>query len=59
MSSLVYARDFELDRLMHECEQAMSASASANQKTLPESGQHLSRLNERIRVRSLYVNSFF
>ncbi|VDN20193.1 unnamed protein product [Gongylonema pulchrum] len=49
MLSLIRARDFELDRMYRECEQAVSASASDNGQALPQSGQHLSRLNERIR----------
>ncbi|VDN06174.1 unnamed protein product [Thelazia callipaeda] len=49
MSSLVSARDFELDRMYQKCEQAVCASTEHNDQNLPESGQHLSYLNEQIR----------
>ncbi|VIO97674.1 Uncharacterized protein BM_BM2950 [Brugia malayi] len=49
MSSLIRARDFELDRMYRKCEQAVNASVTKDDRMLPESGQHLSRLNEQIR----------
>uniref|UniRef100_A0A915PVJ0 Uncharacterized protein n=1 Tax=Setaria digitata TaxID=48799 RepID=A0A915PVJ0_9BILA len=49
MSSLIRARDFELDRMCRKCEQAVSASVSIDDRAIPESGQRLSRLNEQIR----------
>uniref|UniRef100_A0A0R3RXJ1 Macro domain-containing protein n=1 Tax=Elaeophora elaphi TaxID=1147741 RepID=A0A0R3RXJ1_9BILA len=49
MSSLIRARDFELDRMCRKCEQAVNASITKDDRVIPESGQHLSRLNEQIR----------
>uniref|UniRef100_A0A1I8EXR6 Uncharacterized protein n=1 Tax=Wuchereria bancrofti TaxID=6293 RepID=A0A1I8EXR6_WUCBA len=49
MSSLIRARDFELDRMYRKCEQAVNASITKDDRMLPKSGQHLSRLNEQIR----------
>ncbi|CAG9537873.1 unnamed protein product, partial [Cercopithifilaria johnstoni] len=49
MSSLIRARDFELDRMYRECEEAVNASITKDDRILPKSGQHLSRLNEQIR----------
>lgn len=56
MSSLIRARDFELDRMYRKCEQAVNASITKDDRVIPESGQHLSRLNEQIRVRVSYSN---
>uniref|UniRef100_A0A8R1TVY5 Uncharacterized protein n=1 Tax=Onchocerca volvulus TaxID=6282 RepID=A0A8R1TVY5_ONCVO len=49
MSSLIRARDFELDRMYRKCEQAVNASITKDDRIIPESGQQLSRLNEQIR----------
>ncbi|KAL3984989.1 hypothetical protein ACH3XW_36770 [Acanthocheilonema viteae] len=49
MSSLIRARDFELDRMYRKCEQAVNASMTKDDRVIPESGQHLSRLNEQLR----------
>ncbi|MCP9262803.1 Protein C12orf4-like protein [Dirofilaria immitis] len=52
MLSLIRARDFELDRMYRKCEQAVNASITKDDQVIPESGQHLSRLNEQIRETS-------
>ncbi|VDP13353.1 unnamed protein product, partial [Onchocerca flexuosa] len=57
MSSLIRARDFELDRMYRKCEETVNASITKDDRVIPESGQQLSRLNEQIRVRLLYNNS--
>uniref|UniRef100_A0A1I7VGT1 Macro domain-containing protein n=1 Tax=Loa loa TaxID=7209 RepID=A0A1I7VGT1_LOALO len=49
MLSLIRARDFELDRMYRKCEQAVNASITKDDRVIPESGQHLSCLNEQIR----------
>lgn len=54
MSSLIRARDFELDRMYRKCEQTVNASITKDDRVIPESGQQLSRLNEQIRVR-IYI----
>lgn len=56
MSSLVRARDFELDRLKRDCEVAMHQTlANDNASSVRNDRQlHLSKLNEKIRVSYIF-----
>lgn len=59
MSSLVRARDFELDRMYRKCEEAVNTTIARDDRAMPENGQLLSRLNEQIRVGVSYINRYF
>ncbi|VDK52499.1 unnamed protein product [Anisakis simplex] len=49
MSALVRARDFELERMVRECEEAVKETISDEGNPLPANAHQLSRLNEKLR----------
>ena len=61
MTALVRARDFEMERIMRECESAISSSGKEDGLSANE--EQLCRLNDRVRVSSncvvLFTSSAF
>ncbi|KHN80170.1 Uncharacterized protein C12orf4 -like protein [Toxocara canis] len=49
MNALVRARDFELERMMRECEEAVKDTISDEGTPVPANAHQLSRLNEKLR----------
>uniref|UniRef100_A0A0M3HZH1 Macro domain-containing protein n=2 Tax=Ascaris TaxID=6251 RepID=A0A0M3HZH1_ASCLU len=49
MNALVRARDFELERMMRECEEAVKDAVSDEGAPVPANAHQLSRLNEKLR----------